>query len=173
VSRVEERELPANALLREYARRGDYTDCFALEIPRRVTHPDYVAAFYTTPLFKLERLVLAVVGKPSTDAAAHDLASGARHEFAAWSVEGRARDQLLLCDFQGKTRSWLMVEPAGDGTRLYFGSAVVKRRSTPTGAKELTDGFSALLGFHELYSRALLAAARRRLLRTKGSNLAA
>jgi hypothetical protein len=172
-ARIEVREVPPGALLHEYVRRGDYADCFALWIPRRVTHAEYVAAFYTTGLFKLERLVLAVIGKPSTDAAAADLAAGARNDFAAWSVEGRAPDQILMCDFRGDTRSWLMVEPGGDGTRLYFGSAVVKRRIAPSGAKELTGGFRALLGFHTAYSRALLAAAHRRLSRARSSNIAA
>jgi hypothetical protein len=160
VSRVEAVALPDNALLREYTRRGDYTDGFAVDVPRAVSHARFVTAFYTTWLFKLERLVLTGIGKPSTDAEAAQLAAGAREQFAAWRVEARAPDQLLLCDFQGNTRSWLMVEPAANGTRLLFGSAVVKRGRDASGGKALTGGFNALLGFHVAYSRALLAAAR-------------
>jgi hypothetical protein len=156
-------ELPEGALLRVYSR--DYTDCFTTEIPRRVTHGEFVAAFYNTRLFKLERFVLMLIGKPSTDADAHELAAGKRASYAAWTVERRVPDQLLLCDFQGKTRSWLMVEPEGESTRLYFGSAVVKSADTGNGEKSLTRGFNALLGFHQRYSRALLTAARRALLR--------
>jgi hypothetical protein len=159
---VEERELPPNALLRVYS--GEYTDCYATDVPRRVTHADFVAAFYNTRLFKLERLVLTLIGKPSTDEAARELAEGKRDAYAAWSVERRAIDQLLLCDFQGKTRSWLMVEPIANGTRLYFGSAVIKRIDG-TGDKSMSGGFRALLGFHRRYSRGLLGAARRALLR--------
>jgi hypothetical protein len=51
------------------------------------------------------------------------------------------------------------------GTSLYFGSAVVPVRSPKTGRTRLGPVFSALLGFHKLYSRVLLRAARRRLYR--------
>jgi hypothetical protein len=156
-------ELPPDALLRAYA--SEYVDCYTTDTPRRVTHAQFVAAFYNTPLFKLERLVLTLIGKPSTDAGARELADGRRKEYAAWSVERRAIDQLLLCDFQGKTRSWLMVEAQGDDTRLYFGSAVLERIDTSTGKKRMSGGFRALLGFHKRYSRGLLGAACRALIR--------
>lgn len=156
-------ELPADALLRAYTDAGDYTDCFTTELPRRITHADFLAAFYNSPLFKLERFVLRLIGKPSADAEARELAEGRRDAYAAWSVERRATDQILLCDFKGKTRSWLMVEPRGESTRLYFGSAVVKPRERPGGGKRMTGGFEALLGFHQRYSRALLRTARARL----------
>lgn len=162
---VEACELPRDALLRAYA--SDYSDCYATDVARRVRHAEYVAAFYTTPLFKLERFVLTLIGKPSTDAGAAELANGSREDFAAWTVERRATDQLLLCDFQGKTRSWLMVEPRGDGSRLYFGSAVLTHADAATGGKRMTPGFRALLGFHARYSRALLRAASRALARTR------
>ena len=160
---VETCEPPPHALLRVYS--SEYTDCYATDIARRVTHADFVDAFYNTRLFKLERIVLALIGKPSTDADARDLANGRRETFAAWTVERRGIDQLLLCDFQGKTRSWLMVEPRGTGTRLYFGSAVMKRSGRLAGGKRMSAGFRALLGFHRRYSRGLLGAAQRALMR--------
>ena len=52
-----------------------------------------------------------------------ELAQGRRETFAAWQVESRAPDQLLLCDFRGGTRSWLMVIARREGTLLHFGSA--------------------------------------------------
>ncbi len=160
---VEIRELPQNALLRIYS--GEYTDCYSTDIPHRVSHADFVAAFYNTRLFRLERIVLRLIGKPSTDAEARELAEGKRQSFAAWTVERRAMDQLLLCDFQGKTRSWLMIEPQEPGTRLYFGSAVMKRIDSGKGEKSMSGGFRAMLGFHKQYSRGLLSAARRALVR--------
>jgi hypothetical protein len=163
MSVVEACEPPQNALLRIYS--SEYIDCYATDIARQVTHADFVAAFYNTRLFKLERIVLTLIGKPSTDADALELANERRETFAAWTVERRAIDQLLLCDFQGKTRSWLMVEPRGTGTRLYFGSAVVKRAGNGIGEKKMSGGFRALLGFHRRYSRGLLGAARRALVR--------
>lgn len=164
--------LPAGALLRRVADAGAYTDCHAVEIPQAVSHAEYVEAFYTTWVFKLERLILRLlVSRPSTDAEARQLALGQRDDFAAWSVEARAPDQLLLADFVGRTKSWLMVarnEGSGPGsTRLYFGSAVVPVRDRKSGRSSLGAVHSALLGFHKLYSRVLLRAARARLMRTR------
>jgi hypothetical protein len=135
-----------------------------------VTHAEYVATFYTTPVFKLERLLLAwLVARPSTDAQVQGLASGTLDTFAAWNVEARADDQMLLCDFRGRTRSWLMIDEiqvnGAPGTRLYFGSAVVPVTDRQSGQARLGFSFRALLGFHKLYSRVLLQAASRRLMR--------
>lgn len=158
--------LPPFALLARYTGDGGYTDCYATDLPGSVSHAEFVAAFYTTWLFKLERAILEwLVAKPSTDGEAEQLAQGARDSFAAWTVEASAPNQLLLCDFLGNTRSWLMVEPRHDGgtTRLYFGSAVVPRSRRGTGRRRLGLRYRALLGFHRRYSRALLSAARARL----------
>lgn len=106
------------------------------------------------------------MARPSHDGEARALAHGQRDAFAAWSVEGRVGNQLLMCDFQSRTRSWLMVEPGAASTRLYFGSGIVPRIDPATGEKRMGPGFRALLGFHKLYSRALLAAARSRLRRS-------
>ena len=59
--------LPAWSLLRRYADSGDYTDCFVTDIPGDFSHEEYVAAFYTTWLIRLERWLLRLVRKPSTD----------------------------------------------------------------------------------------------------------
>ena len=162
--------LPAGALLGQYAGPGGYADCYVVEVPQTVSHAQFVEAFYTTAVFKVERFILgAVVFRPSTDAEVGQLARGEISAFAAWTVEGRAENQLLLCDFAGRTRSWLMVAPAGSagtaGTRLYFGSAVVPAQTNGTGRDDLGWVFRALLGFHKLYSRVLLRAAVARLSR--------
>ena len=52
-------ELPENALLRGYLGRGAYVDCYVTELARHVHHSEYVEAFYTTAVFKLERLLLS------------------------------------------------------------------------------------------------------------------
>ena len=160
--------LPDHALLARYAGNGGYTDCYATDLPGAYSHAEFVAAFYTTWLFKLERAILEwLVARPSTDDEAAELARGGRQAFAAWTVEASAPNQLLLRDYLGNTRSWLMVEPRHDGgvTRLYFGSAIVPR-ATRDGRPRLGFSFRALLGFHRRYSRALLAAARARLTTT-------
>lgn len=154
--------LPADALLLRLREAGAYTDCYGVTVGREVTHAQFVEAFYTTWVFKLERAILALaVAKPSTDAQARALARGESDAFAAWTVEARAPDQLLMCDYRGRTRSWLMREVAEGGTRLYFGSAVVPVADAH-GRKSL-GGFSVLLAFHKLYSRVLLQAAVKRL----------
>jgi hypothetical protein len=74
-----------------------------------------------------------------------------------------------MCDYQGRTRSWLMSAAAPDGdatrTRLYFGSAVVPALNPRSGRNEMGFVFRALLGFHKIYSRVLLGAAATRLLK--------
>lgn len=166
--------LPDQALLGEYARDGAFTDCYMTEVIRPVTQAEYVEAFYTGAIFKLERRLLAwFAARPSTDAEAKALADGALEHFSAWRVEARSADQLLLCDDSGRTRSWLMVAPFGAGgtasTRLYFGSAVVASRRRSAGQPRIGFTFSALLGFHKLYSRVLLQAAAARLARGAGT----
>jgi hypothetical protein len=166
VTAVTRCEIPANTLLAGYVRAGVYADCYAVDIDRLVSHAEYVEAFYTTALFKVERLILRhAVARPSTDLDAKRLAGAEVDTFSAWKVESRAQDELLVTDFTGRTRSWLMVSPSGTGagTRLYFGSAVVPRRRAESEGNTLGWTFTSLLGFHKLYSRALLAAARRRL----------
>ncbi len=161
--------VPADALLARYQRDGGYADCYVTEISRSVSHAEYVQAFYTTWLFKLERWILGwAVRRPSTDAEAAELAAGKRDSFAAWTVEQRADDQLLMCDFQGRTRSWLMVSVIAEGakTQLRFGSAVVPAASRGRAGTDRGAGmFRLLLGFHKLYSILLLHAARAALLR--------
>jgi hypothetical protein len=165
MNRIRRSPLPADALLQRYAQTGAYTDCFALDVPGPVTHAAYVEAFYTTWVFKLERWLLArFVSRPSTDAEAEQLAAGQRGDFSAWTIEARVVDQLLMCDWYARTRSWLMVAPTDAGnaahaTRLYFGSAVVPQRDPRGGEPRMGAVFRALLGFHVLYSRVLLSAA--------------
>ena len=163
--RVDKQTLPDHALLQTYRKSGAYTDCYCTTIGHNVSQSDYVFAFYTTWLFKLERIILKLVSRPSTDDDARRLADSQQDSFAAWTVEVQNDNQLLMCDFRGRTRSWLMTEREGDGTRLYFGSAVVQVATSDAGKPELGSGFNALLGFHKLYSRALLSAARSRLMR--------
>lgn len=158
--------IPEQALLRRYCDGDSYTDCYTTTVAGHIRQADYVEAFYTTWLFKLERWVLSwLVHRPSTDAQARELAAGTSAGFAAWSVEAREPTQVLLCDLHGRTRSWLMVAAGRDATQLYFGSAVVPVVDRRSGRKHLGIGFRALLGFHKLYSRLLLSAAVARLRR--------
>src|SRR5688500_7969101 len=107
---VQKCAVPVNTMLDKYSSDGTYLDCYYTQIPGRVSFPEFIFAFYTTPLFKLERFILKLtVAKPSTDIQARQLADGSRNEFAAWKVENRKENEILMCDFRGHTRSWLMV----------------------------------------------------------------
>lgn len=160
-------ELPSAASLNRYNDGHSFTDSYCTDVDGAISLAAFVEAFYTTPLFKLERIILKwAVNRPSTDEQAAALAAGALDKFAAWHVENRTETQLLMN--AGRTLSWFMVEPiaqpsVGAATRLYFGSAVVAKASAPGASPELGFLFSALLGFHKLYSRALLHSARSRL----------
>ena len=156
-------EIPLISLLRQYKDGPGYADCYVIKVPGTVTQAAYIEAFYTSPLFKIERTLLQyLASKPATDADAKALAGGGATRFSAWRVEAQSSSELLLADFTGRTRSWLMAVPGPlgndlPGTLLYFGSAVVPLSSQ--GAQSMGWLFHALLGFHRLYSRLLLGAA--------------
>lgn len=162
-------DLPADAFLRRYVGDGCYTDCYLIEVPGRIPLGQYIEAFYTTWLFKAERAILSLGGFKSTDADAADLSRRQSVSFAAWRVEDRDEDQLLMCDATGRTRSWFKVATISGETsvetRLYFGSGITA--VTRGKARQLSIGpvFNALTGFHKLYSRALLAATRHKIAR--------
>jgi len=157
--------LPDGAFLGDYARSGAYTDCYVVDLPRPVTQCEFVEAFYTSFVFRMERWLIAVLlSRPSTGSEVRQLAAGALSAFAAWTVERRAPDQLLLA--AGNTRSWLMASPGESpraDTKLYFGSAVLPMRTAGSRDSHMGWRFRLLLGFHKVYSRVLLAAACRRL----------
>lgn len=149
-----------------------YTDCFETLLSDEFALQDFINAFYTTWLFKLERVVIRfMAGQPSTDDDAARLAAGSAQTFAVWTIEERTPTQLLLCDSHGRTRSWLMVEPMrGNGhaqTLLRFGSAVTPETDKKSGKTELSMGFRLLLPIHRVYSRLLLGASQSRLLRSR------
>ncbi len=161
-------EVPTPSFLRKYKDGLGYADCYYLEVAGCVAQSAYVEAFYTTRLFKLERTLLKyLASKPACDADVKRLAAGQASIFSAWRVEAQSASELLLADFTGRTRSWLMAVPVEGAatpiTRLYFGSAVVPRTETPAQKASMGWLFHALLGFHRLYSRLLLRAASGRL----------
>ncbi len=172
LSRAQPCRLPEDALLGSYAGQdGGFTDCYSVCVERDVTLGEFVEAFYTTPLFRVERVILhRVAGFQATDTDAAELGRGNLEHYSAWKVEARTEDQLLMCPADGKTRSWLMARsrrPEGTGTRLLFGSAIVPNAVAAQRSGFRRVMFRVLLCFHDLYSRALLGAARRRILRQR------
>lgn len=151
--RIEAIDLPVSSVLAQGAAVGDYLDCFAVQQRRAIGLGEFVAAFYATPLFRLERAVLALVLKRWVrDREVVALAQGAE-QFAVWRVIYRDADQILREDRSGATRSWLAVEDH----RLLFGSGVRARGG------QLSLSVRLLLPLHRAYARALLRAAVRRL----------
>lgn len=50
--------LPPDALLASYSSSGAYTDCYSVRLDPPVSLGDFMAAFYTTGIFKLEWITL-------------------------------------------------------------------------------------------------------------------
>ena len=160
---VNQAPLPDGALLQEFVELGEYTDCFVVHVGNDVSFPEYVESFYTTSLFKAERLILKwLISRPSTDEEARQLSRNEIHAFAAWKEHSRSGNQLVMMDFRQQTCSWFMLVPQDNGNRLYFGSAVMRKLKTSSGRK-MKWTYRCLLGLHRLYSGALLRAAARRL----------
>ena len=157
---IEKCPIPAGTMLEKFTSiNGSYVDAFTTEIPRHVSFPEYILAFYTTPLFKLERLILSLIGLPSTDIEARQLSERATKKFAAWTMETRSDDEIIMCDVAQRTRSWLMVKHEGAKTKLYFGTAVVPKAERSS----LEFSFRSLMGFHRMYSVLLLLSAKVKL----------
>jgi len=137
-----------------------------------VTLSQWVFAFYTSPVFRIERFILRLLSRsPSSDQQVRDVAEGRSGTFAVWDVGARSQDQLLMCARYGKTRSWFRVVPqASGGTVLQFGSAVAERRG-PDGAAGMGAGFKVLLGVHKIYSRVLIGSATKRVLSRAASRV--
>lgn len=127
---IQKYAVPPDFLLETYSSNG-YADCYRTEIHGHISLAQFIAVFYTTSLFKLERFILThVANKPSTDTQAQDLADDKANQFAAWTVEKRNDHEILMCDMLGRTRSWLMVQHAKEHSMLYFGSAVVPGKAS-------------------------------------------
>ncbi|MEO0615526.1 MAG: hypothetical protein AAFY69_05260 [Pseudomonadota bacterium] len=154
---------PSGCLLQAYQQPEHYCDSFSIRLPGTVRFADYVTAFYCSRAFRPERWLLALwPSMRAGDAHARALAEGHRDGFAAWLVEARRDNELLLVDRSGRTRSWLMASPKSSPqgerlTTLYFGSAVCDVALQPPWWFKLTRGF------HVRYSRRLLASAVRKL----------
>jgi len=91
--------VPEDALLKTYRggvrpeRWGKYGDCFSVVVDRTVSLADFVFAFYTSPVFRIERLILrALLGTRSSDSDARALADGSA---AAAAADGRAGTKAL------------------------------------------------------------------------------
>ena|ERR1700683_2218159 len=173
---ITQQAVPDDALLRTY--RGGIRpecweksgDCFAVTVDRITDLAAFVFAFYISPVFRIERLILRLLaGAPSTDTEARRLADGVGTTFAIWRVGERTATQLLVCDRYERTRSWFRVVPLNDGkTLLQFGSAVASRSGSRPATRISGSVFRLLFKFHVVYSQVLLHSAKRGVMRQFG-----
>ena len=159
---------PTGSLLQHCEAIGAFADCYCVEIDRQITLVEFVSAFFTTNLFKIERAILGLVlSRGASDEDAERLGRGVSESFAVWKVEDRTSNQILLKELTGRTKSWLMVSPTHDASnpnsRLYFGSALMPKRQAEANTRRMGAAFHSLLWFHKLYSQALLASAARKI----------
>lgn len=166
VTKVAADLLPEDAISRVYSDQGRYVDCFSVTVTADISFARFLEAFYTSRIFKLERFILAcLVRKPSTDQQARQLAVGDISQFAAWTEEARTENQIIMCDYQQLTRSWLMTRRDEESTTLYFGTIIVPTARAETQGKQMGPLFSITLWAHLLYSKVLLRSAVAKLSR--------
>lgn len=156
-----------DSLVASYSENG-YADSYRTEISGHISLEDFVFGFYTTALFRLERFILTwTVQKPSNDQQARDLIEGKTNKFAAWTIENRRQNELLMCDMLERTRSWFMVNQIGTKenprTQLYFGTGISPATKGKAEKSSIGLFFIALLPFHKLYSVLLLYSAKMKL----------
>ena len=161
-------EIPENGFLNAYdLKSGCYTDCFCIDVPGSINFPTYVYAFFNTPVFKLERVLLRLLASsPSSETDVANLASGTSDVLSMWNVEERNENQMLMSVGNGPIRTWLMCSSSdisSGTTRLFFGSAVLPTRRDASGDHKMGRSFHILLGFHKIYSRILLWSAKQKL----------
>jgi len=151
MARIISIDVPSASLLAGFGPSTAYRDCFACTVHEDISLPRFVERFYTSTIFRPERLILSLIGRGATNQDAHNLALGESRTFAAWELVDRRESEILLRDFSGATASWLAVEPASAShTRLMFGSWVGKPDRAIV---------RALMPLHRVYSRALLSSA--------------
>lgn len=159
-------EIPENGALMSYALRpGCYTDCYFVDVPGQVVLSDFISTFFNTPLFRVERFILAVVAsQPTTIEDVKNISEGKSDRFAVWKVESRDDFQLMMSVGDGPIRSWWMVSPGlnnNEYSRIYFGSAVLSTTVDSAGAPKIGAFFRIFLGFHKAYAYSLHWLAKR------------
>ena len=159
---------PETSLLAQ--RRGEdwYRDAFRACVPGHVTLGTFVTEFFAGPAFLPERMALHLIGRGAGAAEIAALAEGTATRFAAWEMEAREADQLLMHDFLDRTCCWLAVSHEGDASDLGAPHNAGEREQRflwfGTGLRNPGGPFARWLKQpHRAYARWLLAGAARRL----------
>lgn len=142
-------------------------DCFRLDVPGHVPIERFAHAFFTSWLFKLERLVLPVA---TTDDLAKDFAYSRVNEFAIWTAKERTDSELLAVWAEQHSpasgATWMRVVHGKDDegkpkTCLEFGSAIA-----PGDMPYQKAVMAVAVPLHLAYSGLLLGAAAGNIDRT-------
>ncbi|TNE57181.1 MAG: hypothetical protein EP341_04230 [Sphingomonadales bacterium] len=141
-------DVPAGSLLAQFGGPGDYRDCFVREVAGEVTLEQFVERFYCSMAFRPERIVLGLIGRKASNEDARKLARGETDRFGVWEVVERRENQILLESRGTGTASWLSTQPAGDKTKLLFGSWVGNLEQS---------GWRIMQRPHQWYSQVLLS----------------
>ncbi|NVE95130.1 hypothetical protein [Altererythrobacter lutimaris] len=154
-------ELPEGSLLAGFGGADDYRDCFCREVPGEVSLEQYIERFYSSAVFRPERVVLGLIGRGASAEDIRALASGESDQIAVWKVVERKPDEILLLSRDTNTASWLAVSSSSEAvgqtknkTKLLFGSWV-------GGINE--SRWRVMLAPHVWYSRLLLESAAKGL----------
>ncbi len=156
--------LPAHAMLSRYADgTASYTDCFAYDYAGPVDLENFLNAFFNSWVFRLERFILKAAARVTiSDEDTANFAAARSDRMGLWTAQDRDESQVLTIVGQGPIHSWWMVEPKGERTRLYFGSAI-----RPMTAKDGSQRMNPAAKYgglpHRIYARILLAVAARKL----------
>lgn len=98
---------------------------------------------------------------------AKELCIGDINKFAAWTLEDRRDNELLMRDMADRTRSWFMVIHSGikekPKTQLYFGTGISPSQKRNKKNSSIGLFFNVMLPFHKVYSVLLLYFAKRQL----------
>ena len=96
---IGERPPPDDSLIAPFGKApGHYADAFTTELDAPISLQDLITAFYTSPLFRAEHLVLRLAGRGGAAGELDALAAGQGARFAAWSVQARKDGEMLLAD---------------------------------------------------------------------------
>ncbi|KAF0852244.1 putative mitochondrial protein [Andalucia godoyi] len=155
-----------------------YTDCFELKLSRpfpasQANFNRYLMHFYTSPLFKIERMALHVAGHPSSDESIRGLSWTPNDTIALFLLSSNRRSSngshfeaelsFNFSKYEGFSYHAFRVQN-GVADSVMFGTAMWDASSTRSYQCALTGAASRPLSIalHRMYSRSLLSAATTR-----------
>jgi hypothetical protein len=146
-----------------------HVDVCQVDVPSRVSAREFARAFFTSPVFRLERKLLDIVGigRSVSDDEINDMEFKMGDRVNGFAVVDAVErpdisDEVLFCwNPEAQGHSWLQAKPwtdAGDGTTLKFGSVVNLEGGSHV--------IKLMLPFHLMYAKIVLAATEQQFAQT-------